>query len=173
MDLNRLYAILRDTTVQLRKGAEVEHERVGPVDVTHVWAMPHESEAPPSMEKVDCALLTVAVDKARAETVRADLVALLADYPEPDRLAGGPSYIEVGAVIGDQGAAFQLFALGAVLGLWTVITPRTLGFTDDTEVRAMAGRGLVMMSGYRGGQPPPTNAIDPHAQPSGKTSPRA
>jgi hypothetical protein len=149
MNLDRLYSILRDTTVQLRKGAEVEHERVGHVDVTHVWAMPHESEAAPDLVKVDCALLVIGVDKTRAEAHRAALVALLNEYPEPDRLAGGPSYIELGAALGDQGAAFQLFALGQVLGLWTVITPRALGFDDDASIREMARRGLVMISGYR------------------------
>jgi hypothetical protein len=148
MDLNRLYHILGDCTVQLRKGPEVERERVGPVDVTHVYAMPHESEAKPEVEKVDVTFMVIGVDKAVAEAHRAELVTILNAYPEPDRLAGGPSYIEVGGVIGDQGAAFQLFAVGQVLGLWQVITPRTLGFTGDTE-REMAGRGLVMITGYK------------------------
>jgi len=159
MNLDRLYAILADTTVQLRKGAEVEHERVGGIEVTHVWGMPHESEAKPDAVKVDCALLTIGVDAAKAQTYRGELVALLAEYPEPERLAGGPSYIEVGAVIGDQGSAFQLFALGEVLGLWHVITPRTLGFQDAAEIREMAGRGLVMMSGYRGAPTPAADAV--------------
>lgn len=153
MDIDRLYHILSDTTVQLRKGAEVEHEQIGNVDVTHVYEMPHESEALPTVEKVDCALLVIGVDRTRAEQHRSELIALLDAYPEPERLTGGPSYIEVGAAIGDQGAAFQLFALGQVLGLWTVITPRTLGFDDDASVREMAGRGLVMISGYKSSQP--------------------
>ncbi len=153
MRIDRLYEILAATTVQLRKGAEVEHERIGPVDVTHVWAMPHESEARPHVERVDCELLVIGVDRAAAEPFKAELVTILNDYPDPERLAGGPSYIEVGAVLGDQGAAFQLFALGQVLGLWTVITPGTMGITG-TEARMLAGRGLVMMSGYR--QEPPT-----------------
>lgn len=149
MDLERLHHILINTTVQLRKGAEVEHEQVGQVAVTRVYAMPHESEAPSTMEKVDCVFMLVGVDMTRAEPYRSELIALLDAYPEPSRLAGGPSYIEVGGVLGDQGAAFQLFALGEALGLWKVITPRTLGFKDEGEIREMAGRGLVMISGYK------------------------
>jgi len=148
MDLDRLYDILRATTVQLRKGAEIERERVGHLDVTHVWAMPHESEAQPHVEKVDCELLVIGVDRARAEPLKAELQTILDDYPAPERLAGGPSYIELGAAIGDQGAAFQLFALGQVLGLWKVITPTMFGITG-AEAKTLAGQGFVMISGYR------------------------
>ncbi len=149
MNLERLYAILADTTVQLRTGPEVTREQVGILDITHVYAMPHVDQAPPDLERVDVVFMVIGVHKARAEAHRAELLQILATYPEPERLAGGPSYIELGAVIGDQGAALQLFALGAVLGLWTVITPRTLGFDDEASIREMAGSGLVMMSGFK------------------------
>src|SRR6202012_2479706 len=86
--------------------------------------------------------------KARAESHRAELVELLNNYPQAERIAQGPSYIEVGAEIGDQGAAFQLFAMGKVLGLWDVITPEKMGFTGP-EADSMAGNGFVMMTGYR------------------------
>lgn len=148
MNIDRLYDILRETTVQLRKGPGVEKERVGNVDVTHVYAMPHVSEAKPGLETVDCEFLAIGVDRDRAEQHRAELLTILRAYPEPDRLRGGPSYIEVGAVIGDQGAAFQLFALGEVLGLWMVITPAVMGFSGP-EARDLAGRGFVMISGFK------------------------
>ena len=77
-----------------------------------------------------------------------ELIAILKTYPQPERLAGGPSYIEVGGEIGDQGAAFQLFALGKVLGLWDIITPEKLGITGP-EANQMAGMGFVMMSGFK------------------------
>jgi hypothetical protein len=161
MDIDRLYKILSETTIQLRKG-EVVHGDKHLVDainegrdldevpggVVTIDAMPHVSEAPPSMETVDLEFLVVGVDKSKAESNRAGLVEILNTYPQPDRLAGGPSYIEVGAEIGDQGAAFQLFALGKVLGLWDVITPAMMGFTG-AEAREMAGRGFVMMTGFR------------------------
>lgn len=95
--------------------------------------------------------MVIGVDRAKAESYREPLIGLLNAYPDPAQLAGGPSYIHVGGVIGDQGAAFCLFALGQVLGLWTVITPATMGFTG-AEARDMAGAGFVMISGYRPGQ---------------------
>lgn len=155
MDLNKLHHILRETTVQLRKGDEVEERRVGGVQVTEVYAMPHESQAPNGIVKVDCHFIVVGVDKAKAEAHKAELVALLKDWPSEawgspiPKLEEGPGYIHVGGAIGDQGAAFQLFALGQVLGLWQVITPEKLGITDPAEARQMAGSGFVMIDGFR------------------------
>ncbi|OGN21397.1 MAG: hypothetical protein A2915_00975 [Candidatus Yanofskybacteria bacterium RIFCSPLOWO2_01_FULL_41_34] len=164
MNLDRLYQILRETTVQLRKGEEVEGDpklvdavknfKEGddidklPGGSIHIYAMPHESQAKNGIEKVDLHFIVVGVDKAKAEQIKDELVAILKTYPQPERLAGGPSYIEVGGEIGDQGAAFQLFALGKVLGLWDIITPEKLGFTGP-EASQMAGSGFVMMSGFR------------------------
>lgn len=148
MDLDGLHTILRDTTVQLRKGEKVIEERVGSVRRVDVYAMPHESEAEDNLVKVDCHFIVVGVDKAGAEQHRDELIAILKTYPAQDRLAGGPSYIEVGAEIGDQGAAFQLFALGEVLGLWQVITPKTIGVTG-TAADQLAGSGMVMISEFK------------------------
>jgi hypothetical protein len=150
MNLERLYKILEYTTVQLRKGEPVTHTVVGPLAVTTIDNMPHESEAMPSLELVDMEMLTIGVDKDEAAKLKPELITILDTYPKPERLAAGPSYIEVGAEIGDQGAAFQLFALGQVLGLWKVITPKVLGF-EGAEAREFAGRGLIMISGYKGG----------------------
>lgn len=158
MNLNRLHEILAETTVQLRKGEEitgtpalVEQIKRGATELTgggvvEIFAMPHQSEAPATIEKVDLEFLVVGVDRAKAEPLKDELLALLRTYPQPERLAGGPSYIEVGAEIGDQGAAFQLFALGKVLGLWDVITPAKLGMTGDAA-RDLAGRGFIMITG--------------------------
>ncbi len=147
MNLDRLYEILKDTTKQLRKGAEIEERQAGPIEVIEVYNMPHESEAS-GLEKVDVHFVMIGVDKAKAETHRDNLIEILREYPFLERLAAGPSYIEVGAEIGDQGAAFQLFALGQVLGLWQVITPETLGFSGE-QAQQMAGRGYIMISGYK------------------------
>jgi hypothetical protein len=149
MNLNRLYEILRHTTVQLRKGDVVTETKAGPVTVIQIDAMPHESEAIPSLELVDMEFLTIGVDKAEAAKHEAELITILDTYPRPERLAGGPSYIEVGAEIGDQGAAFQLFALGKVLGLWKIITPKTLGISG-AHAKELAGSGMIMITGYSG-----------------------
>ena len=116
--------------------------------VLEVNLMPHvDDPAFEGYEMVNCFFTTIAVDKEAAEAERENLVAILNDWPYPDRLAGGPSYIEVGAVIGDQGAAFALFALGKVLGLWDILTPETLGVHGNLA-HDLAGRGFIMCSGY-------------------------
>jgi len=148
MDLEKLYEILGETTVSLRKGEEIEERRVGNVQVTEVFAMPHESQAPQGLEKVDVVFMTIGVNKQQAEARKEELTDILNNYPEPERLAGGPSYIEVGAAIGSQEAAFQLFAVGKVLGFWDVITPETMGISGS-QARELAGGGMIMISGYR------------------------
>lgn len=162
MNVTALHDILRKTCGQLRKGevfegspemvawAETgEPEAPAPGGVLEVYAMPHESDpAFDGLEKVDLHFVTVVVNKTTAEAERANLIALLNDWPDPDRLAGGPSYIEVGGVIGDQGAAFELFALGKVLGIWDIITPESVGFTGE-QARQMAGSGYIMCTGFR------------------------
>ena len=159
MDLDKLYEILHDTTIQLRKGKPVQGtpELVGAIErgdetlpggVVTFDMMPPVEEAKNSLVLVDMELMVVGVDKARAEAKRAEFVQIMGTYPNMETLAAGPSYITVGAVVGDQGIAFQLFALGKVLGLWSVITPASLGITGP-EAAQMAGSGFIMMSGYR------------------------
>ncbi|MEK7452769.1 MAG: hypothetical protein AAB614_00890 [Patescibacteria group bacterium] len=164
MNINRLYQILRETTAQLRKGGEIEGDpklvdavknfKEGdnidklPGGSVHIYAMPHESQTKDGIEKVDLHFIVVGVDKAKAEHYKDELIAILKTYPQPERLAGGPSYIEVGSEIGDQGVAFQLFALGKVLGLWDIITPEKFGLTGS-EANEMASMGFVMISGFK------------------------
>ena len=148
MNLDHLYTILRDATFQLRKGPVLQTEKRPGLNIHTIENMPHEEALEyEGMAKVDCELLTIAVDKAKAEERKAELIEILKTYPQPARLAGGPSYIEIGAEIGDQGAAFQLFALGEVLGLWRVVTPTRMGMVG-AEAREMAARGFVMISGW-------------------------
>lgn len=159
MNIQRLHEILSETTVQLRKGEVLEGtpelvdaieagDKELPGGVVEINAMPHVDEARTDIETVDVEFMVVGVDRAKAESHKDELTSILKDYPEPARLAGGPSYIEVGAEIGDQGAAFQLFALGKVLGLWDVITPTTMGFKGE-QARQMAGGGYVMITGFQ------------------------
>lgn len=62
-----------------------------------------------------------------------------------DRLAQGPSYIELGGWIGDQGLAMAFMALGKILGLWDIVTPATLGIEGD-QAQQMMGMGFVMIA---------------------------
>lgn len=162
MDTAKLYDILRKTTGQLRKGDVFEgspqmvayakagdFETPAPGGVLEIYDMPKDNDPGfDGLEKVDLHFVTIAVNKGEAERQRENLIAVLDSWPDPERLAGGPSYIEVGGVIGDQGAAFELFALGKVLGLWSIITPETFGATGE-QARQMAGSGFIMCSGYR------------------------
>lgn len=160
MNITRLYEILDETTAEFRKGgvfegdpelvaqAEAGAEQLQGGGVLHIYAMPHETDAPAGLEMVDVEFEQIGVDKGKAEQRRADLIGLLNQYPDPAELAGGPSYITVGARIGGQSGAFRLFALGKVLGIWDVITPAMWGATG-AEARTLAGNGFVMITGYR------------------------
>ena len=147
MNKDRLYQILNEATAQYRKSDLVRHEQRNGMHVVHIDAMPHVDEANPIIEKIDLELLVIGVDKIVAEKYRAELIALLNDYPQPERLRGGPSYIEVGSELGDQGMAFQLFAMGKVLGLWNIITPALFGMKGEQAIAA-AGQGFIMITGY-------------------------
>jgi hypothetical protein len=55
------------------------------------------------------------------------------------------SYLEIGGFVGDQGLAMQLMGLGALLGLWKLLTPYTvLGKNlDPDRAMSLAQAGLV------------------------------
>lgn len=149
MDTKKLREIILAATTQFRKGEAVETKPVGIASQSiSVYAMPHQREAADGLTMIDCHFITVGVDQKVAEACRNSLIECLSGYPQPERLAGGPSYIEVGGVLGDQGMALRLFALGAPLDLWKLITPRTLGITGSAADE-LAGGGLVMISGFK------------------------
>lgn len=150
-DLQRLYSILRATTMQLRKGPVVKEETKGKIKTTFIEAMPHESEVSEKVvEKVDLGLIVVGVWRKKAEEFRDELVEILDNYPGDPPLRDGPNYIFVGGEIGDQGAALQLFALGKYLGFWQIITPDhpLFGFSKEESERMMES-GFITISGYK------------------------
>ena len=53
-------------------------------------------------------------------------------------------YMEIGGDVGDQGIALQLMGAGHLLGLWDLITPKTLlpDMPSDFHM-SMAGGGLI------------------------------
>jgi hypothetical protein len=63
-----------------------------------------------------------------------------------ERMLSGPSYIELGAWIGDQGDALALIGLGELVGLWRAFTPEVLG-VEGEDAEKMAGVGYVMVMG--------------------------
>lgn len=145
--MQRLYDILSEVTQQYRTGPVVQTEQRGDLAVTHVFAMPHVDEVPEGCEVVDVHFIKVGVKKAEAAAIRAELIQIINSQFDVELMKQGPSYIAVGGMVGDQGAALQLFALGEVLKLWSVITPAKLGITGPMA-DTMAGNGLLMISGY-------------------------
>ena len=143
-NIEALNKLISETTILLRKGAVVTRKP----GVVTIQAMPHENdELPPFTTKADLVMVTVGVLPIAHER-RGTLVELLKHYPYPERLAAGPSYIELGGILGDQGQALALIALGHVLKLWEAITPALFGVTG-AEAQKMAGMGYVMISGFK------------------------
>lgn len=143
-NIEALNKLISETTILLRKGAVVTRKP----GVVTIQAMPHENDdLPPFTVKVDLVMVTVGVLPIAHER-RGTLVELLKRYPYPERLAAGPSYIEIGGILGDQGQALALIALGHVLKLWEAITPALFGVTG-AEAQKMAGMGYVMISGFK------------------------
>jgi hypothetical protein len=81
MDTNKLYKILTETTVQLRKGDMVEEKKIGMVKVVQAYFMQHVSEVTDKdVEFVDVHYMIVGVNKPLAEKYRDEFVALLKTY---------------------------------------------------------------------------------------------
>ena len=124
MDTQTLYNLIQDSTRVYRKGEAVESRQVGTVNVVELFGYDHTSKAPTAdnFDKVDMIFVDVVVDRARAEQHKADLTKILKDYPQPERLAGGPSYIELAPNLKmEQESALRLMALGKTLGLWDIM----------------------------------------------------
>lgn len=96
------------------------------------------------VEWVDVGFTSLPVNKRNAEMIRRPLLEMLATGDD-GWLADGPSYIHLGAIIGDQGLALKLMAVGKVLGWWGLITPRSLGLEDPDDIERLAGAGYVML----------------------------
>lgn len=154
MNARRLYEILQDATRVYRKGEAVERRQMGNVEVVEVFGYEHtdNASAEDNFEKVDMVFVDVVVDKARAEQYRQSLINILEDYPQPEKLAGGPSYIELAPNLGmEQEGTLRLMALGEALGLWGVVSGKTMGM-DDVTTMELAGRGFLMITGYKIGR---------------------
>lgn len=119
---------------------------------THV-IHPDEADRYDSDDVIDTHFIKVLI---RHDAQREDFVKVLEAVMEhggefceipKERFAQGPSYIEIGAWCGDQTLALRMMALGARVGVWDVITPAILGITGP-DADDLAGRGMVLVSGY-------------------------
>lgn len=87
-----------------------------------------------------------AKETANAEDLRKLIAEHQGEWGECSPLDGKEhNYMELGAWVGDQGLALMLMGLGAVLGIWKLLTPRTMLGKDLPEdlVKMMAGQGFV------------------------------
>lgn len=155
MDLLALYGILADTTELFRHDSVVEgaagaqtfvRASTGDVEPT---SLRHISLADGRLEMVPLCFVTAGVWREEALKHEKAVLELLDRYPDPLRMAEGPSYIEVGSVLDSRDAALRLFALGRVLGFWSIFTPSAFGMTGKEAERA-ARDGFVTISGWQG-----------------------
>lgn len=85
---------------------------------------------------------------ATAETLKAAVSAHKGEFCDVNPLDGQEhSYLELGGWVGDQGAALDLIGLGAALGAWKLLTPKTVlgDLCPPDMVQHMAGMGMVSM----------------------------
>lgn len=135
MNTTELYRILKESTVSLRKGSVIVDKDDEHIHVTEIWAMPHVDDPTfTKYPKEDVGPFVVAIFPVKAEENKSKLIDIMRTYPDQDRLRKGPSYIEVGAVIGSQEAAFKLAALGKYLGLCDIMSPLSMGFDGKSSV---------------------------------------
>ncbi len=153
METEKLMNIVEETTKVYRKGefARLRRDAEAKVDVVEIFGYPHTSAAPADggFDKVDMLFVDVVVYRRKAKERAKELEAILKEYPQPDRLAGGPSYIELAGTLGiEQEHALRLMALGADLGMWRVMDARSLFGADEEEALELAGSGFLMVSGW-------------------------
>lgn len=123
-----------------------QHARRGTCRCGRCFDRPGEDKQPQG-HTADVVFFAVSAHEADAETLR-QLVSgsKHGEFCEIDLLDGEEhNYTELGAWIGDQGLALMLMGLGTVLGLWKLLTPKTMfpaGIPDDL-IQQMAEMGMV------------------------------
>lgn len=161
--IDDLPAILDVSTTVHSKADDGHAERWGTQSLSVV------DEAAPGSVLIDLHFVVVAVHMDEANHHAPRLVEILETYPEPDRLAGGPNYVELGSWIGTPDYGLRLIALGAALGLWDAITPAVENVVGEDADKAVEAGG-IFMSGYPDGV---AAAADPEKiQPAENHSPQ-
>lgn len=130
--MTHLIDVIKRTTWQTMRGGSSTRESLGQVDVIFFGFCVEPGTT--------------------AEALRAAIAEHKGEWCEVNVFDGElHSYIELGGWIGDQGAALRFIGLGAVLGLWKLVTPVTL-FGDALEphmVGNLAGQGYLGLRAER------------------------
>jgi len=114
---------------------------------SHTTTLPADT-APSGQRAVQLILLDVIPSgSADADTLRRLICAHKGEYIDVNLFDGAEhDYIQLGAWLGSQHHALALMGLGTHLGLWKLLSPRTMlpaGTLTLEEERELAGRGLV------------------------------
>lgn len=107
-----------------------------------------ENPTQPEGRTIDLVFFKMKADQeADAETLRKLIKEHKGVHCETDLLDGQDhNYLEVGAWIGDQGAALLLMGLGTLLGLWKLYTPPMLmRFMSRALAMELAGAGMILI----------------------------
>lgn len=152
--LRELEDYVLGSTIVYRKGDVVSHQHLSNLDVVTVDNFPALPDGLRSV--VDCHFVYVGFTEGLAVRSHRQFYDKILEaehgaYAEmtKETWAQGPSYITIGAWIGDQTTAFRFMACVQAHGLAKVIIPATLGITDETAANNMAGGGFVMLSGLK------------------------
>jgi hypothetical protein len=148
--IRTLNEVITEQTLPFRKGEEVKVEVKDGITVVTIDGFP---ESPSHGALVDVFFIQVGFSEAAAD--KAAFVKAAQDALQPgagefsdmdaETLAQGPSYIALGGWLGDQTQALLFMALCAFHLGASIITPATLGITDEEPANELAGRGMVMV----------------------------
>jgi hypothetical protein len=101
---------------------------------------------------VDVVFFKVVADpKADASALRDLIGTHSGEWGNVDVFNGGEhSYLELGAWLGSQEYALRLIGLGTYLGLWSLLSPRTMlkDLVDEETEQALAQRGLISVQAH-------------------------
>ncbi len=152
--LARLVEVVLMATVPLRTGPSKEVRQEGDVRVEEVMDFPTVAQGIEHgiTKTYDMLIFQVGIMPI-ADEVKADFIEALRAYPDMGRLAGGPSYIELGAVLSEyddqaQQVAIQMIALGDYYDVWKAVTPVTLGMAREGAAK-MVRSGFIMPVGLK------------------------
>ena len=148
MKKNRLMELLNDSTCLISKGGATSRKLPGISLLLWGLMVPLEDPRTEALLKIDCQFITVGVNTEQAERHRAEFLEFLEEYPEPNKLADGPTYKHLAEIVGDEVTALRVFGLGQALGVWNVLLPTDLGIPEDLAEEA-ADLGLIVTTGYR------------------------
>ena len=153
MNTDELARIARETTTVYRKGEGVKAVQLENVTVVEIQNYPHADTAANAL--IDMVFVEIGVNLPAAQAQRSAIVAAFGDYIGPESgldYRQGPSYLHIGADLGDQETALRLMALCSVLHIGQLMTPMHFG-AEGREAQEFAGRGFIYLTSIGAGNP--------------------